>query len=135
MKQSGALILRATVGAAAAALAVVVLVAGEPERLSWWPGAAAFWLWMISPAVAAGLLAGRAVSGGRLLVEGLYLIGFILSAAIGYYHGLLRPVGSTSSLIVIFLPLYQWAALIVVLIARRGFALLVRRHSRNRVHR
>ncbi len=134
MKHPGALILRAATSAAAAALAAVVLAAGEPSRLSWWAGAVAFWLWMISPAVAAGLFTGRHPSNGRLLVAGIFLIGFIVSSAVGYGRSLLRPVSSTSSLIVIFLPLYQWAVLIVMLIAQRGIGLLVGRHPHDRIN-
>jgi len=135
VQHSGALILRLTIGAAAAALAAVVIAAGEPGQPGWWAVAPAFWLWMISPAVAAGLFTGKNPSTGRLIVATAFLVAFIVSSAIGYYRGLLRPLSSTSSLIVIFLPLYQWAALIVLLIAERGCALLVRRYPHNRANR
>lgn len=129
VQHSGALLLRATIGAASAALAAVIFATGDPGQPGWWLGGVSFWLWMISPAVAAGLITGRHPSRARLTVMSLFLIGFILSSAIFYRHGLLHPASSTSSLIVIYLPLYQWAALIVALIAWKSGELLVERLS------
>lgn len=135
LQHTGALLLRAAIGAATAALAVVVVTAGEPDRPSWWTGGILFWLWMSSPLLAASKAAGERPSTARLAVLWLFLIGFVCSSAYGYYNGLLEQVSSTSSLTVIFLPLYQWAMLIVLLTLQMAWGSLTRRNASHRVGR
>lgn len=135
VQHTGALLFRATIGAATAALAIVIVTAGEPSQPSWWTGAVLFWLWMISPALAASKAAGERSSTARMAVLWLFLVGFVCSSAYGYYYGLLDQASSTSSLIVIFLPLYQWAILIILLTLQKAWVSLTKRNASHRVER
>jgi hypothetical protein len=124
VQHKGALLLRAAIGAATAALAVVVVTAGEPDRPGWWTAGILFWLWMVSPVLAASKFAGERPSTARLAILWVFLVGFVGSSAWGYFNGLLNQTSSTSSLIVIFLPLYQWAMLIALVTLQKTWGAL-----------
>lgn len=135
LQHRGALLLRAAIGAATAGLAVVVVTAGEPDRPGWWTGGILFWLWMISPVLAASKAAGERPSTARMAVLWVFLAGFVCSSAYGYYQGVLGRANATSGLIVIFLPLYQWAMLIVLLTLQKAWASLTKRYASHRAEK
>lgn len=97
-------------------MAAATLKAGEPEHLWWWALALPMLAWMVSPGAAAYFIAAERRSKPRLFVMVLYFAAFALTAAVGYYEGLISPQSSTASLITIFLPLYQWGAFLMVLL-------------------
>ena len=101
--------------AAVAALLALMLHNGDPGRWSWWPLALPFALWITGPAVLPFVLAKRA-AGRRRYTQAMTLFLIVSSIASGliYYEAFFRSQSSTAALILIFVPLYQWAALLGV---------------------
>ncbi|MAF30036.1 MAG: hypothetical protein CMI50_16460 [Paracoccus sp.] len=110
----------------AAIVAVVAIVgvclnAGEPPEHWWWIFALPLMAWMVGPAIAAYAIAKRRPSLTRIATMGIYMAAFMLTSAVAYYDGLIAPQSSTAGLVTIFLPLYQWGALIAVFLALVAF--------------
>jgi len=90
----------------------IKLYSGQPERLSWWPLAILFFLWGLGPILVP-----------FLIWKNNYIMSIIVGiiAAYSMYIYLTSIMGpetsSTSSLIFLFLPLWQWAAVILISLA------------------
>lgn len=95
----------------AALLVALLLYAGEPTRLSWWPAGLLFAAWVLSPVIVPLVLARRFRERPWLVyvMTGFCLLSGIL-AAWAYYDALVLSRSSTAALILIFFPLYQWVA-------------------------
>ncbi len=124
-------LLRVLTLAVAAALIALMLYAGEPSRLSWWLLALPFGAWIVGPAAVPYLLA-------RWVRHAWFVHGMLAFLALSsawsatiYYQAFFVSRSSTAALVMIFVPLYQWAALaciglLSIVIGRR----LKRRHPR-----
>lgn len=98
----------------AAALIALMLHAGEPGAAWWWLLALPFCIWIVGPAMVPYVLARRMK---RLWFDRLMLAFLCLScacSATAYYHAFFVSASSTAGLAMIFVPLYQWAALLFV---------------------
>ena len=97
-------------------LAVTALMRsqGDPTKPWWWLGAIPLWFWIAAPIWAPYQLARLANSLIFTIPLGLFfLIATILSGWV-YYEALFPPTSSTSALIFLVMPGYQWIGLIVV---------------------
>lgn len=108
-------ILKAMTVTAAAALALLILHAGEPANLWWWAFAVPFAAWIIGPAVLPYGLARRFIRRDWFA----WLMIVVLAASSGwsayvYYDAFFVSASSTAGLVMIFAPLYQYAALACV---------------------
>lgn len=97
---------------------VIALRAGEPWEIWWWALEIPFFLWIIAPIVTAYLLRWEnwlfAISLAAIAVYSLYV----------YERDMFGPgARSTSAIIFIWLPIYQWIAVGLLV----GGARLVRR--------
>jgi hypothetical protein len=105
----------------AASLVGLILYAGDPRRVSWWFPAILFGLWVVGPAIAPYFLAKR-FQHRRWFVysmTGYLVISSIWSAQV-YDQALFVSTSSTSALVLVFTPLYQWAALVCVALLSLG---------------
>ena len=87
----------------AAAIVLISMKAGEPSELRWWGLAVLFMAWEISPIAFLCLVRKTSIvmALGALIVS-------VASVAI-YWNDMFGPgARSTSALIFIFLPIYQW---------------------------
>lgn len=117
----------------ASALAALMLYAGEPDQLWWWPFALPFGGWIIGPAVVPYLLA-RWLRARRGFAEAMlvFLSVSSASAASVYHHAFFVSTSSTAALAMIFVPLWQWVGLMfVAMVSGVALAWLERRRSRN----
>lgn len=97
---------------AAGALVALMLYAGEPTKLWWWILAIPFGAWIIGPAVLPYLFANRFKSIPWLSYLMLAFIALSGAwAASVYYEAFFVSKSSTAALVMIFVPLYEWAAL------------------------
>ena len=97
---------------AVAALIALMLDAGDPQRVSWWVPASLFGLWIVGPAIVPYFLAKR-FQHRQWFVYAMtcyFALSCIWSAKI-YYQAFFLSASSTSALVLVFVPLYQWAAL------------------------
>lgn len=118
---SAARLVRGSVSAILSLYVVVVLLimirAGSPDTIWWWAGAAAFLAWAAAPFAAAALLI-RRQNGRRAAVLSTVLMALAAGYSLYVYERAMFGAGarSTSGLIFIFLPLYQWVLPLTVLI-------------------
>ncbi len=98
------------VGLYGAVILSIFVRSGEPEYLWWWGLMIPFFLWCISPIFIPLVLARRS----WLVSVGIALLAIVsLNQFIQNMFG--EGVRSTSSLIFIFLPVYQWLAAAILL--------------------
>ncbi|WP_114521547.1 hypothetical protein [Altererythrobacter sp. ZODW24] len=92
---------------------VIALKSGEPTQIWWWLGEIFFLAWIISP------IAFLCISkmAPTFFTVGAVIIG--MWGIITYWQDMFGPgARSTSALILLFLPIYQWAAVgVLALIA------------------
>ncbi len=92
----------------------VMLKAGQPEELWWWPLAIGFWAFAVLPVAMLCLGAHQVVVKG---VAALVVAGYGLHAYLDSMFGLFgAQTRSTSALIFAFLPLYQFAVVLILLL-------------------
>jgi len=103
-------------------LCALMLYAGEPNNLSWWPGALPFALWITSPAVAPFLIARHRRRQWLTVTMLLYVIASSIFSGLAYYDAFFVSKASTAALVMVFIPLYQWLALIILLLLCFGVA-------------
>lgn len=108
--------LRSLTVANALGLAALMLYVGQPDRPWWWATAIPFAMWIIGPALAPYLVARRKGQPPHLIVMSLFFVASSGSAAFAYYDAFFRSASSTAALVMIFIPLYQWAALGIILL-------------------
>jgi hypothetical protein len=101
-------------------LGALLLYAGEPSHLGWWPGALPFALWVIGPAVAPGLIANHKSRQWLAIPMFLYLAVSSIFSGLAYYDAFFRSKSSTASLTLVFIPFYQWLALALLLVLCLG---------------
>jgi hypothetical protein len=107
--------LRILVIAATGALIALMLYAGEPSKLWWWLLAIPFSAWIIGPAIAPYILVKLfKTRNGFVYLMIVYLALSSLWSASVYYQAFFVSTSSTSALIMVFAPLYQWSALVCV---------------------
>jgi hypothetical protein len=90
------------------AIAIMMIRVGEPTAFIWWIGALPFLAWCVAPVGAALFWSSWTVIAGTAMIAawGLY----------EYNVGLFGPgARSTSGLVFVFLPIYQWIGIAVVL--------------------
>lgn len=97
---------------AAGALIALMLYAGEPTKLWWWLLAIPFGAWIIGPAIVSYLFANRFkdISWLTYLMLAFLALSGAWSASV-YYEAFFVSTSSTSALVMIFVPLYEWAEL------------------------
>jgi hypothetical protein len=101
-----------------AALAALMLWAGTPGDLRWWVRGIPFGIWIIGPSVLPYLLARRhKAPPGFAAVMAAYLILANGAAVAVYYQAVFVSQSSTAGLAMVFVPLYQWLALVIVSLA------------------
>lgn len=106
----------------AAALFALMLHAGEPGEYWWWLLALPFGAWIIGAAVAPYLLARRAKRPWFVYVMLVFLGLSSAWSATEYYQAFFLSESSTAALVMIFVPLYQWAALACIALLSAGLA-------------
>ena len=95
----------------ALALEWIAIRAGEPTELWWWLGEIPFFLWMVAPVALPLLIRIRS----WLLTAGVSLMA-IYSIYV-YERAMFGPdARSTSALIFVFLPIYQWVATAILIV-------------------
>lgn len=92
----------------------LMLHAGDPQSADWWRGAIPFGIWIIGPAVAPWLIARARPKPFVVLSMLVFLILSSTISAIAYFDAFFRSTSSTAGLVMIFMPLIQWAALTVL---------------------
>lgn len=97
-----------------AGLVCLILYAGDPTALSWWAFAAPFALWIIGPAITPWVIAWRRRQFVITAIMLVFIAASSLISGLVYYDAFFRSTSSTSALVMIFIPLYQWIALAVV---------------------
>lgn len=105
-----------------AAVLGVMLRAGSPEAAWWWLALIPFFGWAVAPVVVSALIIRSQIKPIPALISSSL---FVLAVVAGIYIYLESMFGdgarSTSGLIFIFLPIYQWALpLILLLITALG---------------
>lgn len=102
---------------AAAALAMIALLlhAGQPEELSWWPAALPLALWAVGPTLAPYLLAARQSQRWFSATMLLYFAASSILSGAAYGDAFFRSQSSTAALVMVFVPTYQWVALALLL--------------------
>ena len=104
--------LRILTGVVVLSLIGLLLYAGEPEETWWWLFAIPVSAWIIGPAVmpyfAARRWANRNWFVWTMLIFQVLSSGWVASV---YYEAFFVSTSSTASLVLIFVPLYQWGAL------------------------
>lgn len=107
-------ILGITGAVVAIALLALMIHSGNPASSSWWLAAIPFALWIVGPAIAPYLLARRR-QDRRVAIA---MLGFLaistVASAIAYYNAMFVSESSTAALVFLFVPLYQWTALLIV---------------------
>ncbi|UCC13677.1 MAG: hypothetical protein JSW21_09905 [Gammaproteobacteria bacterium] len=100
-----------------------MIYAGEPERLSWWPLVAPFAGWVGVPYAVLYLASRRSpsTSGSRavLLLGAAAVSGF---GILMLYEAFIAHPDAQSGIVLIFIPLYQLAGLIPLLLVARLLA-------------
>lgn len=95
-------------------LLTLMIHSGDPSSSSWWLAAIPFALWIAGPAVVPYLLARKR----RNQTVVITMLGFLtlstLLSAVAYYQAMFVSTSSTSALVFLFIPLYQWTAFLVV---------------------
>lgn len=95
-------------------LVALMLYAGEPTKLWWWAMAIPFAAWIIGAATAPYLLAKRSTyPAAQWLLFALFLISNLWAGSV-YAEAFFHSTSSTASLVLVFIPLYQWAFVIAV---------------------
>ena len=107
---------------AALVLCALMLYAGEPNSLSWWAAALPFAAWIIGPTVAPFLIARRKPRPWFSVTMLLYVIVSSAISGLAYYDAFFQSKASTAALVMVFIPLYQWLALILLLLLCFGVA-------------
>jgi len=107
-------ILGITGAVVAIALIALMIHSGDPTSSSWWLAAIPFALWIVGPAVAPYLVA-RRQRNRRVAIA---MLGFLsistLASAFAYHDAMFVSASSTAALVFLFVPLYQWTALLIV---------------------
>ena len=108
----------AVVALLGAAVLAIMLRAGNPSDPSWWVLLVPFLAWCLAPIVVPLFAAPRS----WFMTIGIALLG--AGSVYAYLHDMFGPgARSTSALIFIFLPIYQWFAVAILM----GFAWVLRR--------
>lgn len=95
----------------AVAVGALMLWAGEPGTLSWWPAAAGFWLFALVPV---GILCIGARNKG---IKGFGAAMMALGGIWGFYTAMFgADASSTSALVFAVLPFYQLVAALAFLL-------------------
>lgn len=98
----------------AGTLAALMLYVGEPQASDWWPIAIPLGFWVVGPAIAPWIIARLRPKPPVILSLLAFLILSSMMAATAYYDAFFTSTSSTAALVLIFVPLYQWGALIVI---------------------
>lgn len=95
------------------ALMMLLLYAGDPGSPGWWPIALPTALWVCGPALLAWAVARWRAS--RIVVHAMlaFVIASMLVSGFFYGQAFFLSQSSTAALILIWLPLWQWIALLV----------------------
>ena len=120
-------VFRALSFAVAIALGALLVYAGEPSHPRWWIGALPFALWIIGPAIVPVLIAARQSSRWFSITMFAYLLVSSTLSGFAYRDAFFGSQSSTAALAMVFIPLYQWLALILLFV----FCLGVRRAGRS----
>lgn len=107
-------LLRALAGAQAIACAVFLIRIGEPSSLWWWPWGSFLFLWNTAPPAVALAFATKF---RRTPFTVLMIVYLLLTTATGIWlcHDALFVSNSpTAGIILLFLPIYGWGALIAL---------------------
>jgi hypothetical protein len=110
------------------ALIALMLYAGEPGELWWWFLAVPIGVWIVGPSIAPYVWARYARD--KIWFSWLMLAFLLLSsgwAASVYYDAFFVSTSSTSALIMIFAPFYQWGWLAITGLGSLGIVRLVTR--------
>lgn len=115
--------------AVAIALIALMLHEGEPGAAWWWLLALPFGVWIIGPAIAPYILAHRAKK--PWFARAMLAFPCLSSAwsVTAYYQAFFVSASSSAVLVMIFVPLYQWAALLFTGLVSAG---IVRWRGRSR---
>jgi hypothetical protein len=93
------------------AISVIFLKAGSPDEILWWPAMVLFLGWCLAPILVPLMYAPKMVANG-IAIAGVAAYSIYVYATDMFGPG----ARSTSALIFIFLPLYQWGAAILVIL-------------------
>ena len=119
-------VFRALSIALALALGALVFYAARPNDPGGWMGALLFALWVIGPAIAPCMIAKPKSARWFSMTMFSYFVVASLFAGFAYHDAFFRSKSSTASLVMVFIPLYQWLALAILLLLCFG----IRRVSR-----
>jgi hypothetical protein len=108
----------------AAALFVIVGASGSPGELIWWMAVSLLLAWAVAPLATAAFLIRRQTDPVAATISLLLMVVGVVWGIYVYVTSMYgHAVRSTSALIFLFLPLYQWALpLLVVVIGALGAA-------------
>jgi hypothetical protein len=109
------------------ALVALLVYAGQPEVLWWWAGALPFAVWVTAPVAAPYLLAARQSRRWFSITMLLFFAASSSFSGLIYYDAFVRSKSSTAALVLVFVPIYQWFALVALLLVWWAAAWLTRR--------
>jgi hypothetical protein len=93
----------------ASAVFVIMLLVGSPDQAVWWVALIPLLIWAMAPIAATFVIAHRESNAGVLAVScGLMTIAVISGIFIYISDMFGEDVRSTSAIVFIFLPIYQW---------------------------
>ena len=113
-------VFRALSAAVALALGALLIYAGEPGHPRWWIGALPFALWVIGPAIVPCLIAARQSSRWFSIAMFSYLVVSSTLSGFAYREAFFGSQSSTAGLAMVFIPLYQWLALVLLCVVCLG---------------
>lgn len=96
-------------------LVILMLYAGEPDKLWWWGMAIPFGAWIIGPAITPYLTARRRADRVSLIAMLSFFLPSSVAAGVMYFEAFFRSQSSTAALVFVFIPLYQWFVFFAVL--------------------
>ena len=108
-------IFRGAAWLAVAALTIFILYLGKPDQLWWWGTGIPFWLWITGPVWLSYWLVQRYPGRAFALPLGVFFTVSTVVSGLIYYNAFFRSESSTAALAFIFIPLYQWMALLLTL--------------------
>jgi hypothetical protein len=118
-------VFRALSAAVALALAVLVFYAAGPNDPQWCT-ALPFALWVIGPAIAPCMIARRKSPRWFSMTMFSYFVVSSLFAGFAYHDAFFRSKSSTAALVMVFIPLYQWLALVILVLLCLGIRRVTR---------
>lgn len=101
----------------AIAVFAIMFRAGSPDQFWWWLGMIPFLAWTVAPLATVVFIIRRQTEAASVVVSALLMGLAVVSGIYIYLESMFgEDARSTSALIFLFLPLYQWAIPLLVLV-------------------